>query len=92
MGAQIAFSYVGSQYTDENNSVAPDPTGLTGRINSYTTLDVGARYRNAKTGLSLSVAMKNALDRVYISDRLPDGIFTAGFRQINVTLAWSSGS
>ncbi len=35
--------------------------------------------------------MKNALNRVYISDRLPNGIFTAGFREIMGTLAWSSG-
>jgi Fe(3+) dicitrate transport protein len=89
VGAQVAFSYVGQQFSDEQNSIEPGPTGLDGRIDAYTTLDVTARYRNARTGLGLAVSMKNALDRVYISDRLPNGIFTAGFRQIFATLSWS---
>lgn len=89
VGAQVAFSYVGSQFSDEQNSIEPGPTGLDGRIDAYTTLDVSARYHNARTGLGLAVSMKNALDRVYISDRLPNGIFTAGFRQVFATLSWS---
>ena len=90
LSGQVALSYVGSQYTDEQNTAAPGPTGLDGRIDPYTALDIGARYRHAPTGLSLGVAVKSLLDRVYISDRLPNGIFTAGFRQIFATLAWSS--
>lgn len=90
LSAQVAFSYVGAQYTDEKNTVEPGPTGLDGIVDSYTTLDFNARYRNERTGLSVSVAIKNALDCVYISDRLPNGIFTAGFRQIFATLAWAS--
>lgn len=90
VSAQAAFSYVASQYTDERNTIEPGPTGLDGRIPAFTTVDVGARYRHKKTGLSLGIAVKNLLDRVYISDRLPNGIFTAGFRQLFATLAWSS--
>ncbi|HWE28852.1 MAG TPA: TonB-dependent receptor, partial [Polyangia bacterium] len=89
VGAQVAFSYVGPQFSDEQNTIEPGPTGLDGIIPAYTTLDVAARYRNARTGLGLAVSMKNALDRIYISDRLPNGIFTAGFRQIFATLSWS---
>jgi Fe(3+) dicitrate transport protein len=90
LSGQIAFAYVGSQYSDENNTVQPGPTGLDGVIDAYTTLDVGARYRYAPSGVSFGLSVKSLLDRVYISDRLPNGIFTAGFRQIFATFAWSS--
>jgi Fe(3+) dicitrate transport protein len=90
ISGQVALQYIGAQYTDEQNSVVPGPTGLDGRIDPYTVLDIGARYKHAPTGLSLGVTMKNALDHVYISDRLPNGIFTSGFRQVFATLAWSS--
>jgi Fe(3+) dicitrate transport protein len=90
LGGQVAFAYVGSQYTDENNTVIGGPSGLDGVIDAYTTLDVGARYRYAPSGVSFGLSVKSLLDRVYISDRLPNGIFTAGFRQIYATFAWSS--
>ncbi|MEO6954539.1 MAG: TonB-dependent receptor [Polyangia bacterium] len=92
VGAQVAFSYIGSQYSDEQNTIAPAGYGLTGRIPAYTTLDLAARYHNARTGIGVALSVKNAVDNVYISDRLPNGIFTAGFRQILGTLSWSSGS
>jgi Fe(3+) dicitrate transport protein len=90
ISGQVAFQYVGAQFTDEQNSVVPGPTGLDGKINPYTVLDLGARYKHARTGLALGVTVKNALDNVYISDRLPNGIFTSGFRQMFATLSWSS--
>ena len=92
LSGQVAFSYVGSQYTDEQNTAEPGPTGLDGRIDAYTALDFAARYRHASSGVALALAMKNALDRVYVSDRLPNGIFTAGFRQMFATLSWSPPS
>lgn len=89
LSGQVAFSYIGAQYTDEQNTIQPGPTGLDGKINPYTTLDVGARYKHRPTGLALAATVKNVLDQVYISDRLPNGIFTSGFRQVYVTLSWS---
>ncbi|HYQ41131.1 MAG TPA: TonB-dependent receptor [Polyangiaceae bacterium] len=90
LSGQVAFGYIGAQYTDQFNNVESDPAGLSGVINAYTTLDVSARYRYAPSGVSFGVAAKSLLDKVYISDRLPNGIFTAGFRQIIATFAWSS--
>ena len=90
LSGQVAVSYIGSQYTDSDNTVEPGPSGLIGVINAYTTLDVSARYRYAPSGVSFGVTAKSLLDKVYISDRLPNGIFTAGFRQIIATFAWSS--
>lgn len=90
LGGHVALSYVGAQFTDEKNTIDVGPTGLDGRMDPYTVLDVGARYLHASTGLSLSVAVKNVLDRVYVSNRIPNGIFTSGFRQVYLTLAWST--
>ena len=90
VSGQVALAYIGSQYTDEDNTVQPGVAGLDGVIDAYTTLDVGARYRYAPSGVSFGLTVKSLLDKVYISDRLPNGIFTAGFRQIFATFAWSS--
>jgi Fe(3+) dicitrate transport protein len=89
LSAELAFQFVGAQYSDEQNTLQPDPTGLTGVVPQYTVLDWNVRYRNKRTGLSVAFIMKSALNKVYVSDRLPDGIFTAGFREILGTLAWS---
>ena len=90
VSGQIALAYIGSQYTDQRNTVRPGSVGLDGVMEAYTTLDVGARYRYAPSGVSFGLTVKSLLDRVYVSDRLPNGIFTAGFRQIFATFAWSS--
>ncbi|MEI9939822.1 MAG: TonB-dependent receptor [Pseudomonadota bacterium] len=90
LSGQIALGYIGAQYTDSYNTVEPGVAGLDGVIDAYTTLDVGARYRYAPSGVSFGLSVKSLLDKVYISDRLPNGIFTAGFRQIFATFAWSS--
>ena len=90
VSAQVALSYVGAQYSDEQNSIQGGPTGLDGQLPAYTVVDAGARYRYAPSGVSFGLSVKSLLDRVYISDRLPNGIFTAGFRQIFATFAWSS--
>ncbi len=91
ISAQASLTYIGDQYSDEQNTVIPGPTGLDGIIDAYTVLDVGARYRYSPSGVSFGISVKSLLDKVYISDRLPNGIFTAGFRQIFATFAWSSG-
>jgi len=91
LSGQVMLSYIGSQYTDEANTVRPVASGLNGKLDAYTTLDVGARYRYKPSGVSFGLSAKSLLDRVYVSDRLPNGIFTAGFRQIFATFAWSSG-
>jgi len=90
LSGQVMLSYIGSQYTDQANTVLPVASGLNGKLDAYTTLDVGARYRYKPSGVSFGLSAKSLLDRVYISDRLPNGIFTAGFRQIFATFAWSS--
>jgi len=89
IGAQASFTYIASQYADEFNSEEPDISGRAGKVPGYGVLDLGARYHHKPTGLTANLLVKNALDDVYISSRLPNGIFTAGFRQITVGLKWA---
>ncbi|MDB4947019.1 MAG: TonB-dependent receptor [Labilithrix sp.] len=90
-GAQVSWSYVGVQWADETNSVEPDISGRVGKIPGYNVLDLGARYRHRPTGLSFHLSMKNALDDTYLSSRVPNGIFTAGFRQFIAGIKWQGG-
>jgi Fe(3+) dicitrate transport protein len=87
-GAQIAYSFVGSQYTDVANTVAADASGRVGLMPSHHVLDATAHYRHKKSGLTFRATVKNALDDIYISARRPEGIFTAGYRQILVGVRW----
>lgn len=88
-GAQVSWSLVGQQFVDERNTTKADPTGLVGEIKPYNVLDFGLRYRHAPTGLGARLVVKNALDEVYLNSRLPNGIFTSGFRQIIAGVSWS---
>lgn len=89
LGAQASFSHVSSQFADETNAVEPDISGRSGRVPAYDIVNLGARYRHKPTGLSFHLTVKNALDDVYLSSRLPNGIFTSGFRQIIAGIKWS---
>jgi len=85
---QIAWTMVTDQFADENNTIAVDPTGRIGIMPGYQLLDFNVRYRHERTGLGALITVKNALDQVFVASRLPDGIQTGGFRQVNVGLRW----
>lgn len=87
-GAQVVWTRVGAQFADELNTAPVDVTGRIGQIPAHDVIDVTARYKHARTGLTGFVAVKNLLDQIYVGSRRPDGIFPAGFRQINVGLRW----
>ncbi|NUP11977.1 MAG: TonB-dependent receptor [Polyangiaceae bacterium] len=87
-GAQFSWSFVGPQFTDETNSELADATGRTGEIDIQNVLDASIRWTIAQVGLTPYLSMKNMLNDVYISSRRPDGIHTAGFRQIIGGLRW----
>ena len=91
IGAQVSFSFVGTQFADETNTVEPDISGRAGRIPAFEVLDLGARYLHRPTGLSFHLNVKSALDDVYLSGRLPNGIFTGGYRQIFGGIKWQGG-
>jgi Fe(3+) dicitrate transport protein len=90
IGAQVSWSYTGDQYADAFETVEPDPTGRKGLIPGYHALDLNLRFAHAKTGLTASLIIKNLLDDVVVVSRLPDGIFTGGYRQITGSIRWET--
>jgi Fe(3+) dicitrate transport protein len=88
VGGQVAWTYVGEQFTDPQNTLAPDATGRTGKIPSYDAVDVMARYRLAGSGLTFRLAFKDALNQTFIFARRPDGIQVGGFRQVLLGVRW----
>ncbi len=88
-GAQVAWVFVGPQFADDENTSPVDATGRVGGLPAYQILDMVLRYTHAPTGLGASLAVKNALDEIYVVSRRPDGIFPAGFRQIIGSVRWT---
>jgi Fe(3+) dicitrate transport protein len=88
LGGQVAYNFVGSQFTDAANTVAEDTTGRLGLVPSHHIVDLAAHYRHASSGLTFRLTVKNALDQVYIQARRPEGIFVSGFRQILFGVRW----
>jgi Fe(3+) dicitrate transport protein len=83
-GASLQFSanYVSGQFSDRENTLAPSLDGLIGLIPGYVTLDARVAYTIRPAGLTLYVSGKNLTNQKYISNRAPEGIQPAGFRQI----------
>lgn len=87
-GAQLSWSLVGPQMTDEANNVLVDASGRVGEIPTYNVLDATVRWTISQIGLTPYLTMKNALNDVYVATRRPDGIHAAGFRQILGGMRW----
>lgn len=87
-GAQVSWSVVGQQFTDEANNELADATGRVGEIGAQNILDANARWTFKDTGLTVSLAMKNIIGDIYVGTRRPDGIHAAGFRQVIGGLRW----
>lgn len=87
-GGETSYSFVSEQFADAANTVETDATGRLGRLPGYHVLDLSAFYKHRPTSLTFSLIAKSVLDEVYVSGRLPDGAFTAGFRQIIGGIRW----
>jgi Fe(3+) dicitrate transport protein len=87
-GGEVAFYYTASQFSDPNDTREPDATGVYGLIPAHTDLDANVHYRHAPTGLSIRLAVKDALQDYYITERRPNGIAVGGFRNIMLGLRW----
>ncbi|HEY8088762.1 MAG TPA: TonB-dependent receptor, partial [Polyangiaceae bacterium] len=88
LGAQAAWSYVGPQFTDAQNTQSLDATGRVGKLPSYQALDLAVRYALAGTGLTFKLAVKDAMNQTFIYALRPDGIHVGGFRQILLGVRW----
>ncbi|MCK6526520.1 TonB-dependent receptor [Myxococcota bacterium] len=88
LGGGVAWTHVGAQFADAENTLEPDASGRIGALAPYDVLDASVRYTIKRIGLTAAVTAKGLLDQVYVASRLPDGIFPAGYRQVNVALTW----
>lgn len=88
IGGQVAWTYVGPQFTDPENTRQEDVTGRVGRIEGRSIVDATAHYRWKRTGLTFRLTAKNLLDATYIAARRPEGIFAGPFRQILLGVRW----
>ena len=74
IGFKLATNYIGSQYTDELNSVLPSANGRSGKIGSRVITDLNLFYQVPKRNLNIYLSAKNIGDVRYISTRRPEGI------------------
>ncbi|MDP3274153.1 MAG: TonB-dependent receptor [Deltaproteobacteria bacterium] len=88
LSAQVTGTLVSQHFTDRENTPIALVNGLAGPIPTYTTVDFSARYQEPSTGLGVTLSVKNILNQPYISSRLPEGIFPAGFTQLMIGLRW----
>jgi outer membrane receptor protein involved in Fe transport len=88
LGGQLAFAYVGPQFSDAEQTVAVDATGRVGRIEGRKWIDATVHYKHAASGLSGRITVKNALDEIVVLARRPEGIFPGGYRQIIAGIRW----
>ncbi len=65
---ELEAQYVGSQFSDFANTVAPTADGQKGEIAAYTVWNTSLNYRFDKA-LSAFVTGKNLLDKTYVVDR-----------------------
>ena len=90
LGREVALKLLRSDYARRRDSVARffQEARTVNRVRHRNIVDVTAHYRHLRSGLTLRLTVKNALDDVYIVARRPEGIFTSGFRQILLGLRW----
>ena len=88
VAGELAWTYVGEQFTDAQDTLVPDATGRTGKLPAYQTIDAVLRYKLRGTGLSFKLAMKDAMNQTFVFARRPDGIQVGGFRQIIAGVRW----
>ena len=88
VAGELAWTYVGEEFTDAQNTLIPDATGRTGKIPAYQTVDVMLRYKLRGTGLTFKLALKDAINQTYVFARRPDGIQVGGFSQALAGVRW----
>lgn len=74
LDARINFNYIGSQFSDDKNTVAASNDGRIGEIPAYFTLDASASYQIPKIKTKVIFSVKNMTDNRYIISRRPQGI------------------
>ncbi len=85
-GGQYDVTFVGGQFADNEETVAPNANGEIGLVPSYILHNLSFDYERSFEKFSISpfVTIKNLTNEVYISSRAPQGIQPGLFRQANV--------
>jgi Fe(3+) dicitrate transport protein len=73
-GLRFTYTYIGSQYTDELNTIVPSNNGRIGEMQRYNVLDATLYHRIAGWNAQFNLSVKNLTDERYISTRRPEGI------------------
>jgi Fe(3+) dicitrate transport protein len=74
LSLRLTGNYIGEQFTDEANTVAPAPNGRSGLLPAYFVLDGAAAFQFASLPLQLQLSVKNLTDERFIVTRRPQGI------------------
>lgn len=74
LGARISANYVGNQFTDELNTVAPSVDGRIGQLPTYFLMDTNLFYEVGKWSSRFNFTVKNLFNERYIATRRPQGI------------------
>ncbi len=74
VGLDISATYVGEQFTDELNTTQASPSGETGKMPSFITMDLTASYLISDINSNIYFSVKNLFDERYIASRRPQGI------------------
>lgn len=73
-GLRLSANMVGSQFTDELNTVAPSVDGTIGLMGAYRVYDAVFSYNVPKWNSRFNLSIKNLTDERYIATRRPQGI------------------
>ncbi len=79
--ALLESVYVGSQFTDDLNTLATTADGQRGRISSFNVWNATLNYQLESHHATLFVTVKNLLDRVYVVDQ-SRGLIPGNPRQV----------
>lgn len=74
LGANMTATFVGSQFSNELNTIAPSPDGRIGKIAAYQLFDANVFWNVKKWNTSFNIACKNIFNERYIATRRPQGI------------------
>ncbi|MFY9269839.1 MAG: TonB-dependent receptor [Candidatus Manganitrophaceae bacterium] len=70
LDTRLEAVYVGEQFGDDLNTVAPTANGQQGAIPGYTIWNVAVNYEIAALNTTLFATVKNLFDKTYIVDRV----------------------
>jgi Fe(3+) dicitrate transport protein len=80
ISGSLSVHYVGDQFADARNTVAPSLEGTLGRLPAYSLVSLGLSYQPRGKNWQVYFAMHNVLDNRYLSTRT-DGMFVGPPRQ-----------